>query len=129
MPASRVNIEVPGGVKNLHCPACAAPVFTDEGGASDELCDHVCFFIDWAGEITLAAPESYEGADRDRQQALVDLVDETEDWDEFIDRATKALPASALVLDLDQPDDDDDEASRAVVAFDFAAGPEDEDEE
>jgi len=119
MPASRVTIEMQGGVKNLHCPACAAPVFTDDAGASDELCDHVCFFIDWAGEITLASPEGYTGPDRDRQQALVDLVDDTADWDEFIERAAKALPASALVLDLDEPGGAD--GTRAVVAFDFAA--------
>ena len=122
MPASRVNIEVEGGVKNLHCPACAAPVFTDDGGVADELCDHVCFFIDWAGEITLASPDNYAGADQERQTALVELVDETEDWDEFIERAAKTLPRSALILDLDEPEGAD-EGSRAVVAFDLAAGP------
>jgi len=125
MPASRVNIQVEGGVKNLHCPACAAPVFTDDRGVADDLCDHVCFFIDWAGEITLASPDNYGGADRERQTALVELVDETEDWDEFIERAAKALPRSALVLDLDVPEGEEDEdgGSRAVVAFDLAAGP------
>ena len=56
-------------------------------------------------------------------------MEETEDWDDFIARAAKALPHSALVLDVDDPDaGDDDEGSRAVIAFDLttAAAADDE---
>jgi hypothetical protein len=122
MPASHVRVEVPNGLRNLFCPACAAPVFTDAEGAAEELCDHVCFFIDWAGEITLASPENYTGDEERRQQELVDLVEETEDWDAFIARAVKTLPASALVLDVEDPGAGDDDGSRAVIAFDLATG-------
>ena len=122
MPASHVRVAVPGGLRNLHCPACAAPVYTEADGAAEDLCDHVCFFIDWEGEITLASPENYEGDEERRQQALVDLVEDTEDWDEFIVRATKALPDSALVIDLEDPEAAEDDGGRAVIAFDLATG-------
>jgi hypothetical protein len=129
MPASHVRLEAKGGLRDLFCPACAAPVFTDEAGASDELCDHVCFFIDWAGEITLASPDNYTGDVERRQQAIVDLVEETDDWDEFIAKAAKALPASAVILDIDAPTEGDEEdATRVVVAIDFAAAEDLDDE-
>jgi hypothetical protein len=82
----------------------------------------VCFFIDWQGEIMLASPDNYAGEDQRRQQAIVDLIEETEDWDEFIGKVVKTLAPSAVVLDIEGAPDEDGEASRAVVAIDFAAG-------
>ena len=122
MPAAHVRLALKDGLTDLFCPACGAPVFTDEAGASEDLCDHVCFFIDWEGEIMLASPDNYEGEDQRRQQAIVDLVEETEDWDEFVGKVVKTLAPSAIVLDIEGPADEDGDASRAVVAIDFAAG-------
>ena len=123
MPASHVRLEVKDGLADLYCPACSAPVFTAAAGPAEDLCDHVCFFIDWQGEIMLASPENYAGEDQKRQQTIVDLIEETEDWDEFIGKVVEALGPSAVVLDIEGAPDDDGEPSRAVVAIDFAAGP------
>lgn len=130
MPASRVQIEVEDGVPDLYCPACAAPVYTQEDGAAEQTCEHVRFFIDWEGELSLAEPESFGGEDAERQQRIIDLVEQTDSWDEFLDKVVTVLPASAMVLELSQPDraggesEDDgeeEEGATAVVAFDFAS--------
>ena len=129
MPASRVQIEVEEGVPDLYCPACAAPVYTDQDGPAEQTCEHVRFFIDWEGELALAEPEAYAGDDAARQQRIIDLVEQTDSWDEFLTKVVALLPASAMILELSQPargegpaeDEDDDEGATAVVAFDFAS--------
>ncbi len=129
MPASRVQIEVEDGVPDLYCPACAAPVYTQEDGTAEQTCEHVRFFIDWEGELSLAEPDSFGGEDAERQQRIIDLVEQTDSWDEFLDKVVNVLPASAMVLELSQPDresgegsdDEEGEGGTAVVAFDFAS--------
>ena len=127
MPASRVQIEVEEGVPDLYCPACAAAVYTAEDGPAEQTCEHVRFFIDWEGELALAEPEAYAGDDAARQQRIIDLVEQTDSWDEFLTKVVALMPASAMILELSQPargeggDDDEDEGATAVVAFDFAA--------
>ena len=127
MPASRVQIEVEEGVPDLYCPACAAAVYTAEDGPAEQTCEHVRFFIDWEGELALAEPESFSGEDAERQQRIIDLVEQTDSWDEFLTKVVELLPASAMILELSQPaqdggeDDEEDEGATAVVAFDFAA--------
>ena len=126
MPASRVQIEVEEGVPDLYCPACAAAVYTAEDGPAEQTCEHVRFFIDWEGELALAEPESFSGEDAERQQRIIDLVEQTDSWDEFLTKVVALMPASAMILELSQPargegDDDEDEGATAVVAFDFAA--------
>ena len=118
MPASHVRLEVQDGLADLYCPACGAPVFTDAAGPAEDLCDHVCFFIDWQGEIMLASPDNYAGEDQRRQQAIVDLIEETEDWDEFIGKVVKTLAPSAVVLDIEGAPDEDGEPSRAQLKHD-----------
>lgn len=122
MPASHVRLALQHDLADLHCPACGAPVFTAADGAAEDLCDHVCFFIDWQGEIMLASPDNYTGEDQRRQQAIVDLIEATNDWDEFIAKVVTALAPSAIVLDIEGAAGEDGEPSRAVVAIDFAAG-------
>ncbi|MGZ8469886.1 MAG: hypothetical protein ACXWZS_02450 [Gemmatirosa sp.] len=131
MPASRVSIEVEEGVPDLYCPACAAPVYTQEEGTAEQTCEHVRFFIDWEGELSLAEPDSFAGEDAERQQRIIDLVEQTDSWDEFLDKVVTVLPGSAMVLELSQPDraggegegedDEEGEGGTAVVAFDFAS--------
>ena len=126
MPASRVQIEVEEGVPDLYCPACAAAVYTEQDGPAEQTCEHVRFFIDWEGELALAEPDAYAGDDAARQQRIIDLVEQTDSWDEFLTKVVAMLPASAMILELSQPgrgegDDDEDEGATAVVAFDFAA--------
>jgi len=119
MPASRVQLEVPHALRDLYCPACAAPVFTEADGPTEHTCDHVRFFIDREGELSLPDPESLAGEDQRRQQALVDLVEATESWDEFLTRAAKVLPASVLILEIVETGGDD-EGTQSVVAFELA---------
>ena len=130
MPATHVHLDAKNGLRDLYCPVCSSPIFTEESGAADDLCDHVCFLIDWAGEITLASPENYTGDDEKRQQAIVDLVESTDDWGEFVEQAVKTLGDSAMVLDIDAPNIAGmDDATRVVVAIDFAAAELAEEEE
>lgn len=119
MPASRARVEVEHGLDDLHCPVCATPVYTAADGPAEQTCEHVRFYIDWEGELALAEPESFLGADRDVQQALLDLVEGTDSWDEFLERVPAVLPSSALVLEFVRPEGD--EETNAVVAFDFTA--------
>jgi len=125
MPASRVQIEVEEGVPDLYCPACAAAVYTAEDGPAEHTCEHVRFFIDWEGELALAEPDSFAGEDAERQQRIIDLVEQTDSWDEFLTKVVAMLPASAMILELSQPargeGEDEDDGATAVVAFDFAA--------
>lgn len=122
MPASRVQIELPHGLRNLYCPACAAPVLTEAEGTAEETCDHVRFFIDASGELSLAEPDGFTGEDRVQQQAVVDLVERTESWDEFLDEVMEVLPDSVLVLEMSEPARDDaEDGSTAVIAFDLAS--------
>ena len=118
MPASRVELELRNGLRNLYCPACGAPVFTVSDGAAEHTCDHVRFFIEPSGELSLADPESSTGDDQTRQQAIVDLVEATESWDEFLSRVVDVLPSSALVMEFASTEGGED-APRAVVAFDL----------
>jgi hypothetical protein len=130
MPASRVQVEVENGFANLHCPVCGAAVYTEAEGTADHTCEHVRFFIDWTGELSLAEPDSFAGEDQARQQQIIELVESTESWDDFLDKVTAALPESVLILELSDPEregaggeDDDEEpatGANAVVAFDFA---------
>jgi len=119
MPASRVELELRNGLRNLYCPACGTPVLTESDGAAEHTCDHVRFFIDPSGELSLADPDSSTGEDQERQQAIVDLVEATESWEEFLTRVVELLPSSALVLEITSGSGDDE--SRAVVAFDLSA--------
>jgi hypothetical protein len=123
MPAARVPLTLPAPLEGLFCPACGAVVLGDEGPA-EEGCDHVRFLIDRTGELSLAEPESLAGDDRRQQEEIVMLVEETESWEEFLDRVVKVLPPSAMILELTEPveDGDEDEGSTTVIAFDFAAG-------
>ncbi|MDF1504254.1 hypothetical protein [Roseisolibacter sp. H3M3-2] len=121
MPASRARVEVEHGLDDLHCPVCAAPVYTAADGPSEQTCEHVRFFIDWEGELALAEPDSFVGDDQKVQQAIIDLVEGTESWDDFLDKVPAVLPASALVLELVHPAGRDGEEATAVVAFDFTA--------
>jgi hypothetical protein len=121
MPASHVHIDAKDGLRDLYCPVCSSPIFTADAGAAEDLCDHICFFIDWAGEITLASPENYTGDEERRQQTIVDLVESTDDWDEFVEKAVKALGDSAIVMDIEAPTiGADEDGTRVVVAIDFA---------
>jgi|GEM_PF-2187232 len=120
MPASRALLEVQGGFTSLYCPACAAPVLTSDGPIED-FCVHVAFFIDWDGEIALASPEGLVGAEQQRQQVVVDLIESSDDWGIFLDRVTEAMSGSVLVMDLIEPETGGQEERRAVVAFDFMA--------
>lgn len=117
MPAPRARVEVQHGLDDLHCPICAAPVYTAEEGPAEQTCEHVRFFIDWEGELALAEPESFVGDDRAVQQAVLDLVEGTDSWEEFLDKVPAVLPSSALLLELVRPDGEGE--SSAVVAFDF----------
>jgi hypothetical protein len=119
MPASRIELEARNGLRNLFCLACGAPVYTEADGAAEHTCDHVRFFIDPSGELSLADPESSTGEDQTRQQAIVDLVEATESWDDFLTRVVELLPASALVLEITAPAGSDGDAAHAVVAFDL----------
>lgn len=122
MPASRVQIELPQGLRNLYCPACAAPVITEADGTAEETCDHVRFFIDATGELSLAEPDGFTGDDRAQQQAVVDLVERTDSWDDFLDEVMEVLPDSVLILELtDAGAADSEDGSTAVVAFDLAS--------
>ena len=128
MPASRVQVEVENGFPNLHCPACGSAVYTEEEGTAEQTCEHVRFFIDWSGELSLAEPDSFAGEDQARQQRIIELVESTDSWDDFLEKVAAALPESVLILELSDPergegDDEDDEetGANAVVAFDFAA--------
>lgn len=128
MPASRVQIEVEEGIPDLYCPACASAVYTAQDGPAEQTCEHVRFFIDWEGELALAEPDAFAGEDAARQQRIIDLVEQTDSWDEFLTKVLELLPASAMILELSQPArgadddaDDEDEGATAVVAFDFAA--------
>lgn len=129
MPASRVQVEVENGFPNLHCPVCGAAVYTEAEGTVEQTCEHVRFFIDWTGELSLAEPDSFAGEDQARQQQIIDLVESTESWDDFLDKVTQALPESVLILELSDPEHaggDDEEGeeqagANAVIAFDFAA--------
>lgn len=122
MPASHIRIDAAHGLPDIHCPACGAAVLTAEYGPAEELCDHVCFFINADGEITLADPESYLGEANQRQQGLVDLIEITDDWDAFIVQAASALTNAVIVLDYNCAAGDDDEGIRVVVAFDLLTG-------
>ena len=120
MPASRVVLALPDGLRHLSCLACGAPVYTEAGGAEEHTCDHVRFFIDPSGELSLADPYSSTGEDQARQQAIVDIVEATDSWDDFLTRVVELLPASTLVLEFANPArGDGDEAAYAVVAFDL----------
>jgi hypothetical protein len=119
MPAPRARVEVEHGLDDLHCPVCATPVYTAADGPAEQTCEHVRFFIDWEGELALAEPESFLGDDRAVQQAVLDLVEGTESWDEFLDKVPAVLPSSALVLELVRPGGGGGEEATAVVAFDF----------
>ena len=120
MPATRVELEVRNGLRNLFCLACGAPIHIQGEGASEQTCDHVRFFIDPSGELSLADPDSSTGEDQTRQQAIVDLVEATESWDDFLTRVVDLLPSSAFVLVVtDATRGDGDDASHAVVAFDL----------
>src|SRR3982750_2047496 len=119
MPASRVQLEIPNGLLNLSCPACASPVYTEAEGPVEHTCEHVRFFIDREGELSLPDPESLDGEDQRRQQAIVDLVEETESWDDFLTEAAKIMPASVLILEVVEPNGNDGEGSQSVVAFDL----------
>ena len=125
MPASRVQIEVEEGVPDLYCPACAAAVYTAEDGPAEQTCEHVRFFIDWEGELALAEPDAFSGEDAERQQRIIDLVEQTDSWDEFLTKVVAMLPASAMILELSQPaqgeGEEEEDGATAVVAFDFAA--------
>ena len=120
MPATRVELEVRNGLRNLFCLACGAPIHIQGEGASEQTCDHVRFFIDPSGELSLADPDSSTGEDQTRQQAIVDLVEATESWDDFLTRVVDLLPSSAFVLVVtDATRGDGDDAPDAVVAFDL----------
>lgn len=123
MSASRIQVEVEEGVPDLYCPVCAAPVYTEQEGPAEQTCEHVRFFIDWEGELALAEPEAFTGEDAERQQRIIDLVEQTESWDEFLTKVLAVLPSSAMILELSQPagEDEEDEGATAVVAFDFSA--------
>ena len=120
MPAALVRLALQDRPSDLYCPACGAPVLEDDS-VVEECCDHVRFAIDAEGELTLAEPESFAGEDRKRQEEVLELVEETESWEDFLARAVKVLPASVLVLELAAPAEDG-EASGAlvVVGFDLA---------
>lgn len=121
MPASRVQVEVPDGLRSLFCLACGAPVYTEEEGQAEHGCDHVRFFIDWNGELSLADPEGSSGADVALQQAIVDVVEATANWDEFLTKVAEVLPASVVVMEITKPaSPGQKKGARAVVAFDIA---------
>jgi hypothetical protein len=121
MPAARAKVVTENGLKNLFCMACGAPVYTEAEGHAEHTCEHVRFFIDWDGELSLSDPEDSTGADRGHQQAIVDVVESTNSWDEFLTKVTEALPASVLILEVVDParSGGKDDA-RAVIGFDIA---------
>lgn len=122
MPATRAHVQLDAGIADLYCPACAAPVFTTDGGPAEELCEHVRFFIDPSGEMSIAEPDGVAEAERRRQEQIIELVESTDSWEDFLTQAAKLLPASAVILELEEPGEEDgEEGSQAVVAFDLAA--------
>jgi hypothetical protein len=123
MPASRAKVEVENGLKNLFCMACGAPVYTEAEGHAEHTCEHVRFFIDWDGELSLSDPEGSTGADQAHQQAIVDVVESTNSWDEFLTKVAEVLPASVLILEvIDAARGARKDDARAVIGFDIAQG-------
>ncbi len=120
MPATRATIVVPDRLQSLFCMACGHPVYTVRDGQSEETCDHVRFFIDWDGEISLADPASSTGSDRVQQQLIVDVIESTESWDDFLAKAAELLPASVLMLEVQEAARESGDGSRAIVGFELA---------
>jgi uncharacterized Zn finger protein (UPF0148 family) len=123
MPATRVPIQLDEGLSTLFCPACGTPVLVENGDVAEELCEHVRFLIDASGELSIADPESLPSGERKRQEAIIELVESTESWDDFLTQVVRVLPSSALVLELSEPateDDEEDEGTQVVVAVDLA---------
>ncbi len=122
MPATRAKVEVPDRLQSLFCMACGSPVYTAAGGQPDDSCNHVRFFIGWDGELSLADPESSTGADRAQQQAIVDVVESTDSWDEFLAKVASVLPASVLILEVAEASREGSDDARAIAGFDLAQG-------
>jgi hypothetical protein len=126
MPATRAKVEVQDRLQSLFCMACGAPVYTASGGHADESCNHVRFFIGWDGELSLSDPESSTGADRVQQQAIVDVVESTDSWDEFLGKVAEILPSSVLILEVSEQTREGSDDARAIVGYDLDQSGEEE---
>jgi hypothetical protein len=117
MPAAFARVVVENGIRTLSCPICASPLVTEEDGAVDQPCAHVLFVVDWIGELHVNSQ-----ADGASEERLETLRGDSESLDQFLAAASAELPASVLLLRIEEPGRGaGHDGSTFSAAFDFAS--------
>ena len=123
---SFAELEIPNGVKSLHCPITGMPVMTEEDGfdESAEHSPHLRFVVDWIGGIWIADQENLKDGARISVSKITETFSsagEDESINDTIAKVCDILPSSALIMELLEPARGGGHQSSVFYAcFDFA---------
>jgi hypothetical protein len=123
MPASLVELVVEGGLPQFKCPVSGVGVFDGESGfdPSRAHSPYLRFFIDWVGEVFVAASASVPKHQRQYMEAVRAIWEDAgdDDQNERVARCCAALPPSAVVFEVLDPPGGSSDGEICYACFDF----------